>query len=55
MRAIGRQEGAIGVITKMHWDRKRLTEGAVMAALAPRIHRMGDALRAAGERADRPG
>ena len=46
LRAIGRQEGAIGVITKLHWDRKRLTEGAVLAALAPRIHRMSEAFRA---------
>jgi inosine/xanthosine triphosphatase len=45
-RHIGRQEGAIGVLTKMHLDRKRLTESAVLAALAPRIHRMSDAVRA---------
>jgi len=44
-RMIGRAEGAIGVLTKGHLDRKQLTEGAVLAALAPRIHRMSEAVR----------
>jgi inosine/xanthosine triphosphatase len=47
-RQIGRKEGAIGVLTKGHLDRKRLTESAVVAALAPRLHRMSDAVRVIG-------
>lgn len=37
---VARSIGAIGVMTKGHVERKDLTEFAVYAALAPRLHRM---------------
>jgi inosine/xanthosine triphosphatase len=39
IRKIGYKEGAIGYLTEGRWDRKRLTESAVLMAMVPRIRR----------------